>query len=64
MNNKKYLDELIKYSSKTIIYGVCENSAIIERANEKIIIGDIYRIFNGKIDKINEFHSAHRKPVA
>ena len=55
INDRNHLDELIKYSNKTVIYGICENSTIIERGSEKIIIGDIYRIFKEKIDKINEF---------
>ena len=55
INDKNHLNELIEYSNKTVIYGICENSTIIEKGNKNFIIGDIYKIYNGKIDKINEF---------
>ena len=54
INDTKILDELKEFSKELVVYGICENSAIIEKKNELKIIGDVYRINKQEIIKIKE----------
>ena len=46
------VNELTRYSKDSVIYGICECSAIIERENETEFLGEIYRISNGRIERV------------
>ena len=51
IDDHEIVDELTKYSKDTVIHGICECGAIIERENETIYLGDIYKISNNKVEK-------------
>ena len=53
MEDDKILKELLKFSNKLKIYGLCDYSTIIKRGLETIFFGDIYKIENSKIEKIS-----------
>ena len=53
IDNKENIKELKKLSANLEIYGMCDNAAIIEKNNETIMLGEIYKIHFGKIEKIN-----------
>ena len=56
IDDHEIVNELTRYTKDSVIYGICECSAIIERENETIFIGEVYEISNNKIVKgiINE----------
>ena len=51
IDDPEIVGELVKYSKDTVIYGICECGAIIERENETIYLGDIYKLSNNKVEK-------------
>lgn len=51
-NRENITDELVQLSKKYTIYGLCDNSIVICSDGKTEFYGDIYKISNGIIDKI------------
>ena len=52
LTETKVISELMNYSKDFMIYGICDNSAIIERNGKTIVTGDVYRLHEGKMEKM------------
>jgi peptidase E len=53
IDDNEKINEIKKYSENFAIYGICDYSAIIEKGNETKMIGEIYKIENNNIERVN-----------
>ena len=53
IDDVEIINEIKKFSNNFAIYGLCDYSAIIEKENETRIVGEVYKIENNIVNKMN-----------
>lgn len=47
-------DEVINLSKNYTMYGLCDNGMIVCKDNKKYFFGEVYKIENGKVERIGK----------